>query len=862
MTRIEASHARTLLSHTSLLAVLMLSASPAFGGAGATVQDSVDASPARAAFVGGQDSRIVSHPYLSKIVLERFSPDEDFVFLVQKDPAAIAGAAEALAKKHVEWMEVVEARFLEQVVIPGDLQRSRGGAPHVVIVLTSDGDYRNYLNQAKHACGSYSGANYDPFLSATVLYKNTFSKQGTAIARHADQRHAFVHSLEQAYGTVGFRHPGPEWLAEGLAVLGALDDWNAKAPETGRVLPQRILAALVQLERGAQHRKGGLRLIRDLLKHEKRPAFRKQIGGSPARFWQTASSLAMECGAFVFFLSEANGGQRRAALQEFSAEAFADHGGGVVAAKTAFGDLNQLDKEFWAYIHSEYKKVNSTHVVTVRGAPRSRVVAAPVETVVKKIEPRFDPTTLALGLDDMDARFGLALLDASQGRLKAAAEQLDAIATEYDDVRARREHGRAVALMDARDRFIAHLVVTQGTLRAKLDGDKFSAGISAVDGRILKLGKNRRGLDELAVDRISVVDWALAMSKEDVEFATPLTLAYAYGLVEDDRFKKKLRRAEDTDDLKRDAASYGSHIAVGVLAEHVRCCAEMPAELLDVTGAEAVILAVSELSPYISELPFLTGRRDGLRKAAGIAQEVVVEALPIEELLRGRVEHLGEGRLRVTYDFEDESELQDFVRDDKYHAERRKLWVDIGDAANESDCTIEDGELVSTGAVGLRLPLVFKGPQKLVYDVRWANQGHVGPRPAITLLAALCDDGAGSMVSNWNFGGLEVRDAPTRYFVDNSVNAANSCIWGQVYEFVLDHDGTQVAWSLDGDQQNVVAAGPRVEGEVIFVLHSSGPHLALGRVSMEGQLAEGGTSRLRSLRVEELLDGLFPGAGN
>ncbi|MFT5731451.1 MAG: hypothetical protein ACJA2W_000073 [Planctomycetota bacterium] len=91
-------------------------------------------------FVEAQKIRIASRAYFSKVAFDRFMPDADFVFFVQKNPAAKAGANQGAVEHYVKWMLAARAQYLKEVTEPCGLERSRGGAPHVVFLLTSSGD--------------------------------------------------------------------------------------------------------------------------------------------------------------------------------------------------------------------------------------------------------------------------------------------------------------------------------------------------------------------------------------------------------------------------------------------------------------------------------------------------------------------------------------------------------------------------------------------------------------------------------------------------------------------------------------------------------------------------------------------------
>ena len=799
-------------------------------------------------FVAGQATRIGSHRYFSKVAFDRFEPDEQHVVFVQKNPAAKEGVAEQIVAANLKWMLEVEAEFMGRIAVPAQLKRSNEGAPHVLLVLNTSGDYANFLSTFHGSCAAFRGAGYDPFLSATVTFTQSFGKKLSPKIKRQDQRHAFMHSLQQAWGKSGFQLPGPEWLAEGQAVLGSLATWYDKPPATPGALPASIVSMLVKLEQEGGHAKGALRSIKDLVKPERRKTFRQPLQNSGKLFWPHLTSLSFQCGAFVHFLMEAEDGKRRDLLATFEGRAMNARGSGANAVAAAFGDLDQLDKEFWAYLHSEHMRL---HPEFDPKAARPKAVGT---AAAAPIEASFDPASLAFTPEEGDALFGLALYEARSGRLDAAATRLAKLVENSEDSRAEREGQRVTDLLAARDAFIAYLVESGEKLRVELEEGKLSAQVKGFEAGVLTLGSNRLDLEKLPIERVGLVELVRAMGKEDPEFGSDLTLAYAYALEEDGRLKTKLRRVEDDGGLLKDAMSMGSHSAVGLLSADIERCSQVNLDELDTAQAEAVVESLSRLAPYSGDIPFVKARRQGLKRLAEEAYSVILDAAPLEQLMGGKLERLDGGRVRLTYDFSDPAQLQDFVRDDAYQARYRATFPTTDVDATKTSCDVESGSLNLFGAVGLRLPLNFKGPQRLNYEFAVGSEDSTSSSLYYAIIASICDDRQGSWVSNFNFGGLIALDLRTKTRDVSDVTAGQQLYLGQPYRFALDHSGDRTTWILDDVPQNSVAVGELTEGEVFILAHTNAM-IQITELSIEGVID--GSSRLRVRLVNERVAALF-----
>ncbi|MEM8712119.1 MAG: hypothetical protein AAGG01_14310 [Planctomycetota bacterium] len=815
--------------------------------------------PERTAFVAQQKLRIESHPYFSTLAFSRVEADPQYLFLVQVNPKHKPGEPEKIAKSHLAWMKAVEARFVDEVKKPAALDRARGGAPHVVFVLNTQGDYRNFIDTSYQSCATYAGACYDSKLSATVLFQRSFGNKAALDARRRDQRHAFVHSLQQAWGVSGFKLPGPEWLAEGQAVLHSFASWYGAEASDSEELPAWIVKTLVETEQKGGHKTGALRSVRDLVSAERRSAFRRQLGRVGRQYWPYLTSLSLQCGAFVHFLGRDANSERKKALATFTGHAMRTRGNGLVAATRAFGDMEALDKEFWAYLHEAYRRAEpsfSPKALAHGSAPGRKPAGTKGASVVEAgaSAAPFDPTVLAIREDEVDVRFGLALFDARSGELDLAVSNLEAIDPDWADVRMTRELERIRAFRDARDAFLSHAAETKSKLRVTIDGDKTTLRIKSVENGTLQLEKNKRGLKSIPVSTIDLVELSDAIRKADKTFGSPLALAYAYALAGDDRLETRLRRVKDDGGLRADAQSLKSHCAVGKVASLLRSCSSVDLDMLDAASANELIESIARLLSVADGVEFVQQRRDGLRSVATEAFALLVDEAPLDELFHANVKSLDDGRVSIHYDFSSSDQLRDFVRDDRYQSDFRLALPSTNIQTQGGSVDVSNGALWLSGSVGVRLPLSLEGEQSVRYTVRIGSQDSIPANAYAAWRLSICDDRALSMVSNTNFGALRAENKRTGFREIRDEGNLGTYLPGREYAIALEHDGSSLTSHLDGTYRGSVPVGDLLGGELFLLAHCNMP-VQLNTLTWVGRPA--GLSAWRTRATNERVAKLF-----
>lgn len=800
-----------------------------------------------------QAKRIARHPYFSKVAFEKITPKEGYIFYIQRGSITAPDGVPKVVADLLPWFEELEQTFINRYVKPNDLERAHGGVPHTIYVLTSRGDYDNYTGYAGEVCSTFYGGYYDPYVSALVTFRDNFGMAFRPGQKRRHQLHAFVHSLQQAYGIGKDRLPGPEWFVEGMAIY--LSMTPASKPEDLRApkLFQLLLDHTVETQQAGGLAKLSLLPLEQLLAPDGRTVFRKDYREQREQYWNYIGTLANQCGMFVHFLNEANEGARRAAFETYTKHALKGVGAGAKTAAAAFGDLKKLDKEFWNYLFAKYKGTHPEFTAKQVGAANTGTETKPIATAAL---PSFQPEHLAFDASENEALLGIALWKARQGQLAPAIAQLDALLKNGAHAQATIERGRLVALLELRDSYFAHLIETGTKLRLKYDGKKLMAVASRFENGIVHFAKNRRGIEQLPVESLELVELCDLMSREKPKFGDPLVRAYALALAGDKRLAKRLNRIDDDGGLGTDTEILLGYIALGEVAQHIAALATYAVDEIDSASAVTIIDHLVAVIPHISFVDFVRVRKARLKAFATLAYETRLEAQTIETLLKGQVDRLGNERLRITYDFSDPAQLDDFVQDLNFRRAYRDILPPTGIAKDDEYCLVRGNRLTFLGRASLQHPLLFQGPQSIEYTFRYDSIPPGASGTLSSLMVGMCGDGQSSGVYNFNFGWLYAYDEKSGFRAEADLTAGNGYYQQVDYRFQLVHDGTNMTWYLNGQSKGSIACGPLTSGEMFVLVHSNFP-IAMKSLILEGTVTVSGTDRLRANWVQRKVQALF-----
>jgi len=430
---------------------------------------------------------------------------------------------------------------------------------------------------------------------------------------------------------------------------------------------------------------------------------------------------------------------------------------------------------------------------------------------------------LDLAQADHRARLALALRAVKAGQVMSACAELsmlDELEVEGElGQRIARERMRADAWSTLVDTWLQKLLSSGGSLSLQLDGERVKAKVEAIEAGVVRLGKNRAGRTELSLDALEPVIVADALEQKLSKYGDSWLRIYPYALAGDPRAQSLLRRdkSDEVASLKSDARdSYPAILQHGEAALALRELAR--AETASSPDAAREALACIERVRGATEL--FASRRDGLAAIAHHALSLVFERDGLSGMLAGEVEGLGEGRVRITYDFEDEAQLEDFIRADDYLAGSRRNRPPVTLPAGVAGVWIEDGDLVTLGQVALKHRVVLSGEQKAIYKLVF-TQHEAHPTPITNLAVGLCGLEDGSFVMCLDQGHLYMANKRPPWGRMDELDPRPQVQLDQPYEIELSHDGKKAVRSTSKDFDSCeIECGPRTAGYPFVWTHS------------------------------------------
>ena len=209
-------------------------------------------------------------------------------------------------------------------------------------------------------------------------------------------------------------------------------------------------------------------------------------------------------------------------------------------------------------------------------------------------------------------------------------------------------------------------------------------------------------------------------------------------------------------------------------------------------------------------------------------------------LLHGAFEPLGGGRVRLTYDFDDAAELNDFV-EFEYLESIRKSFGPVR-AKERVGFQHERGAIVAIGEACARHVLGFQSP--MTVTCRFSYVRRVSDDDLWRFSLGACGDWEGlSFVRTFDLDGLAVGDAGS---YENKMSTPRVGVLPKKnYEIGLRNDGETVTTFLDGDDMQSLPVGAATSGNVFLFVHSDRP-IRVDRLVIEGTIDPEGLERSRA----------------
>jgi len=807
----------------------------------------------------GFEARLARHPYFSRLALVEAGgpPPLDFRFqrTAQEDPVRIADLMNALGAILLP----VRARFEREVALPLGLDARPERLPFHVIVLASAGDLANYQSSTRARWHLGARSFYDRDVEALVLFEDVFQPARKEGERERSARHAMVHACQQAWTTLN-RADLDGWVLEGLA-----DAWARRGSEQGGAwfdadaIPLLVADALDEGRRWACVRTleeldfvhEPLRL--DALYRTRTPEGAPDFDSGPA-WW----AFYRQASLWVQFLWESEAGARRPLLLGALGRILRGEatGAGLGAAEGAAALQTAFEDWILANHRSQKPGVPVDRAAFARGFQRGPK-GAPVFTTLEGEgdplaaagEEAGTPAPPALDLTDagFDERFALALADLSDGQATRAIAALEALRAETDpaEPRARlgRELERARAWVALRDAWAAELARTHGTLELVHAEKKLRAKVRALAAGVFELEPGR-GPERVPLEELPAL--GLAQQIADPGGADAWARLYPYVLAGDPRARKLLKEdGGPASALLADAREdYPARLA---LASVCRALLALGSEGLPDTPAD-VRAGLDALKAWIRSaegLALLERKRPALRTRAEALLRREVELLGPHTVLAGRFEALGADRARLTYEFDEARELDDFELG-RYPALTRKALPETG--VESEPFAVQGGRLVGFGETSVRSRFTLGAPLTARYTLEFANRGATGND---TLALGLCDDGQEHFLWLFNMITLQMRVPGAAEGAGLPIDAI---YLDTTYEITVTHDGAHASYEVEGTASPVIDAAARTQGAVFLFAHCTN-QARVERLVLEGRLLPDSFAPLIEARIARELAG-------
>ncbi len=715
--------------------------------------------------------RIRRDPILARLKLEEIAGAGAFRLyhaLPPRDPAAQRVQVEAL---FAPWLEALGKHF------EGELWPTLGvaGPSGLSVVVTArESIFRSLVATRATRIPRWERCAWHPKSEALITFHEARKRTPPTPVRRNLLRHAALRLL--LTGSQAGEEPVGLWALEGLAavvaehqpgqtpdVLGAggVPTFGVEfltEPLTDEQLRRAYLLPIAELASTAGSESRHLALSRTNL-----------AAGVPACEEDVASVCVRAQGELlVHYLAFRPGAEHREGLMRYVAEVLAGRGGAEDLEQALGVDPSSLDVPFrkWAVAlareRAQRAKPTPEKPIAEQAGSGAQGDPGPAADPTRDLPegPRAWPLegarhpALLPVARDLESQLASALARAVEGELDAAIAFLEATEKEVAPEDAQRlavERARLVALRDLRSEFLASLPGTRGRLRLVEGEEKLVSPVESIDGGVILLGRNRWGGVSVAVDSIGAADLRASLGRKADDFAPAWLVAYVELLAGDPEWQRTLTGSgAEVAALRDQGPALGDLLPA---ARRLRELATLAIEPLPKRSEElrALLERAAALAPTLPE-GGAGGARPALRGLAWEAARALFEQYGIQLAMKGEVEHLGGGKIRLTYDFDDPDQLKDFVDDPE-----PAYWL-YGKSTVEGPGRYEvrEGALKFTGSRGLRLTLPVAQPT-VRYSVQFTDPLQLDLEQFFYLVIGI-DDETGYHACAFNCNDLVVYD--------------------------------------------------------------------------------------------------------
>ena len=682
------------------------------------------------------DALLRAQPYFKKILWTTDASFAPFEILVQKQAVPEAGYEKSIANFYGPWLVRLAQVFDQSVAKPAMLPPGSDPRPIRLIVLSSEGDFVNFCKLIHTYDSLDPSAFYDERIRAVVTH---WDMPGAAHERRYAALRMFVFALLHQRST-GFegRQP-PWWIREGLSIALA---WHtgrdpAAAFTTLGVNP-RVYEQMLKLSQDPATQNRFLRPLESLVEITSFADLRNRAqkeAKSAGRIFSDQDpwyqGFYCQSALWIEYLLRDGATEHNEAFRKYLRAAMRGGGGPADLRKSFEGvDLSALDLEFFRW---SYARMRELKLRTPDDSKLATLFRTPPDKPEKGASaPKADPAAqatpqpsiaerLAVPLEDPRIVRALALRTAAAGDIEAALAQLaPALAKGGDDADlagVRAEVARLEAWKRARDLWLAELLRTGGRLQFEREGKPLTRRLIGVADGELTL-ESAKGSEKLAVALLRPGLLAAQM-KSLPEGSPEWVRCYGWILGEDPRWEKQLKDKGDAATALRADAS-GAYVELRQLGKAVVQLASLAAASAPANESEARAV-LEALGTTLREVPtqaLVVARMNALRALGTLAAGLLHDATKPAPSFAGKVTWIDEDTVELLYEFDAESELDDWVQSTVNPDPKRLTGQKITLPQEKQGFSILNGAWAGRGLAVLTHTLPFEAPMHILIQLR------------------------------------------------------------------------------------------------------------------------------------------------
>lgn len=799
-----------------------------------------------------QDS-LAEHALFSRLTLEEIPCHRSVRLLVQAPVRADAEHTASVTELYGPWIEAAASAIDNEYGIPNRLE-SQAKEPLDIVILGSIPSYKNAQRYVPHPTDDYERVVLvEPPGILTTRWDRTLKRAPGHELRTPLLRLA-TRELLKAYQAV--ETPLEPWLLGGIPAFIVHHGPDATPESLAHPAPwAAALERLRALVEDEERREQFLIPLAELIDCPG-PKEAAELGMKHARLADIklghhpydlpgTEIFTEQAALWIHFFHQGRGGRYQEAFRNYVAKALHANGGSEPLMLTlGLGEPEELETPFLAHMDMLLGG-NVIALPEIVLAPRAKVHHAGI--LPEKV--------------DVDGLRISALARAVDGDLEGAIMELEKASLESTDPSLRRglleEQARLMQAQDMRRKFVASLLGSSRKLRLTRGEESVSVVLAGFSDDILYFKPGRTDLEQLPIGQLVPGDVVRSMGNRAADHGPGWVAVYLALLDQDERWDRKFdREAEGAAALER-ALEEGlvERIQAAHLQAHLRTLATTP-EPTAPFEAEALLVLCRQATEMDHSgalaADLWKSARPALAQVAGSCWAFLFDRAGAEGLVTVPITPLKDDRIRLTYDFNQPAEVEDFMSAGDYLLDRSQKLFTL--ESQVSTLAVAGGEWRGRGHAAFRHPLVLLPPLRVRYEVVYGR-----PRPGkgleSTVFVGICDDGAGNYVGAWDLFDLEAIDIPSRQIELDYEEGERSLKSATPYSIELRHDGKHAELWVDGKPKKKVAADARTSGALIVLVHSQ-VTVAIRRLEIEGKLDPEAMGAARDLWVAGQVQGM------